>query len=91
MHNRGFPVAAEGSWPPVIGCLPNLIPNGPGIVVGNRPQAQWLVICLCRSGEGQVQEITNLATGPGILLVLDVDERPLLTSTPQSEPGPPLG
>ena len=58
---------------------------------GNRPQAQWLVTCLCRSGEGQVREIANLATAPGILLVLDGGLRPLLTSTPQSEQGPPLG
>ena len=90
MHDRGFPVAADSSWPPAIGCLPNLMSNGHGTVVGNRPQAQWLVTCLCRSGEGQVQEIANLATGWEILLVLDGDLRPLLTSTPQSEPGPPL-
>jgi len=91
MHDREFPVAAARRWPPVIGCLPILMSNGPGIVVGNRPQAQWLVTCLCGSGEGQVQEIANLTTAPGILLVLDGDLRPLLTSTPQSEPGPPLG
>ena len=91
MHDRGFPVATARRWPPVIGFLPNLISNGPGTVVGNRPHAQWLVTCLCRCGEGQVQGIANLATAPGILLVLDGDERALLRSTPQSEPGPPLG
>ena len=65
MHDRGFPVAAERPRPPVIGFVPTLIRNGPGILEGNRPQAQWLVTCLCRCEEGQVQEIANLATAPG--------------------------